>query len=75
MGLVSDTPPARSQDLGKALCSQERVEVFAIAGLEVATVAYAWRESPTADEENGRIVTVLGSKGIDNALAAVRASI
>jgi hypothetical protein len=53
--------------------SPDRVEVFAIAGVEIATVAYAWKEPPPAGGESGRIITVLGLLGIDSALAAVRA--
>lgn len=95
MRLFSGTPPARPQELGKALCqrhgaraarwmrteevggrvegavAQRRVEVFALAGVMVATVGYAWEEPPATSEKNGRIVTVLASRGIDSALAAV----
>ena len=99
MRFFSDTPPARSQELGKALCcrhgaraarwmrtedvggkvegavvQRRRVEVFAIAGVMAATVGYAWEEPPAAGEEDGRIVTALGSKGINSALAAVVAA-
>ena len=51
-----------------------RVEVFALAGVVVATVGYAWEASPAAGEEDGRIVTALGSKGVHSTLAAVMAA-
>jgi hypothetical protein len=67
----------RTEDVGEpvegVLVSPARVEVFAIAGVEIATVAYAWKEPPTVEGENGRIITVLGLLGIDSARAAVRA--
>ena len=57
----------RTEEVGgrvEGAVGQRRVEVFALAGVMVATVGYAW-------EENGRIVTALASRGIDSALAAV----
>ena len=54
-----------------AVVSPQRVEVFALAGLIGATVGYAWEPVRTPDQERGRIVTMLASKGIDSALAAV----
>jgi hypothetical protein len=57
-----------------AVVLPRRVEVFALAGVMVATVGYAWEEPPATGEKNGRIVTALATKGIDSALAAVVAT-